>query len=385
VNRTAKSIFVLLAFCLLASDILSAQLLRRGGDAFDVSGKVLDLEGEGVGDVDVVLRDAEGKKVGSETTKKRIGKGNFEFSKITPGTYTVSVSGDAGEASQEVLVEDDDVEVELTLGAEPAEEKQRVADGEAAAEGQGSPERMPQEEYVMTEISFEMKKMAAELDHLAGQVRDLQARSEMWVNPLSIYQKEIILDNGSTVFGKIVYQDEDVLKIESLVGYLVIDRSTVVRIVENVMAQEEPEYVPEQIRESYSPPPMPKLAQPRYVSADPSDRSSSRDRAANIVLVGNIAEKTDRSNNKTLAGQVKNVGGNRADFVKVNFVLRKNWSGETRTLTTFVSGSYHTFDSGITTDSSLLPGASGNFELIIPADVGAFLGYSYTIDWEEYE
>ncbi len=384
-NRTAKSIFVLLAFCLLAGDNLSAQLLGRRGEAFDVSGKVLDLEGEGVADVEVVLRDPDGKEVGSETTKKRIGKGNFEFSKISPGTYTVSARGDAGEASQEVVVEDDDVEVELTLGAEPAEENQRVAKGETAAGAEGTPGRMPQEEYVMTEISFEMKKMAAELDHLAGQVRDLQARSEMWINPLSIYQKEIILDNGSTVFGKVVYQDEDVLKVESLVGYLVIDRSTVVRIVENVMAQEEPEYVPEQIRESYSPPPMPKLAQPRYVSADPSDRSSSRDRAANIVLVGNIAEKTDRSNNKTLAGQVKNVGGNRADFVKVNFVLRKNWSGETRTLTTFVSGSYHTFDSGITTDSSLLPGASGNFELIIPADVGAFLGYSYTIDWEEYE
>ncbi len=383
-NRTVKSIFVLLAFCLLAGDSLSAQLLRRGGDSFDVSGKVLDLEGEGVGDVEVVLRDADGEEVGSETTKKRIGKGNFEFSKISPGTYTVSASSDAGEASQEVVVEGD-VEVELTLGAEPSEEKQRVAEGETAAGEEGAPGRMPQEEYVMTEISFEMKKMAAELDHLAGQVRDLQARSEMWVNPLSIYQKEIILDNGSTVFGKVVYQDEDVLKVESLVGYLVIDRSTVVRIVENVMAQEEPEYVPEQIRESYSPPPMPKLAQPRYVSADPSARSSSRDRVANIVLVGNIAEKTDRSNNKTLAGQVKNVGGNRADFVKVNFVLRKNWSGETRTLTTFVSGSYHTFDSGITTDSSLLPGASGNFELIIPADVGAFLGYSYTIDWEEYE
>ena len=384
-NRTDASIFVLLAFCLLASGNLSAQLLGKKGDSFDVSGKVLDLEGEGVGDVEVMLNDAEGKEVGSETTKKRIGKGNFKFSKISPGTYTVFASSDVGDASQEVVVEDDDVEVELTLGAEPAEKKKQVAEGQTVAEREGAPERMPQEEYVMTEISFEMKKMAAELDHLAGQVRDLQARSEMWANPLSIYQKEIILDNGSTVFGKVVYQDEDVLKVESLVGYLVIDRSTVVRIVENVMAQEEPEYVPEQIRESYSPPPMPKLAQPRYVSADPSDRSSSRDRAANIVLVGNIAEKTDRSNNKTLAGQVKNVGGNRADFVKVNFVLRKNWSGETRTLTTFVSGSYHTFDSGITTDASLLPGASGNFELIIPADVGAFLGYSYTVDWEEYE
>lgn len=383
-KRTAKSIFVLLAISVLASSNLSAQLLKKKGDTFDVSGKVLDLEGEGVGGVEVLLHDADGKEVASESTKKRIGKGNFEFSKIEPGTYTVSASGDAGEASQEVTVEDD-VEVELTLGAEPAEEKKAVAKGEATEGEEGAPGRMPQEEYVMTEISFEIKKMAAELDHLAGQVRDLQARSEMWVNPLSIYEKEIILDNGSTVFGKVVYQDEDVLKVESLVGYLVIDRSTVVRIVENVMAQEEPEYVPEQIRESYSPPPMPKLAQPRYVSADPSDRSSSRGRAANIVLVGNIAEKTDRSNNKTLAGQVKNVGGNRADFVKVNFVLRKNWSGETRTLTTFVSGSYHTFDSGITTDSSLLPGASGNFELIIPADVGAFLGYSYTIDWEEYE
>ncbi len=96
-NRTAKSIFVLLAFCLLAGDNLSAQLLGRRGEAFDVSGKVLDLEGEGVADVEVVLRDPDGKEVGSETTKKRIGKGNFEFSKISPGTYTVSARGDAGE------------------------------------------------------------------------------------------------------------------------------------------------------------------------------------------------------------------------------------------------------------------------------------------------
>lgn len=374
-KQIAKSIFVLLSLALLASP-LSAK-------TYKISGKVVDLEGEGVGGVDVVLLDADGEEVGEETTKKRIGKGNFEFKRIESGTYTLKASGDAGEASQEVTVEEDHVEVELTLGAEPTEKKAVAAGGE---EGEEAPaERMPQEEYVMTEVSFELKKMTAELDHLSGQVRDLQARSEMWVNPLSIYQKEIILDNGSTVFGKVVYQDEEILKVESLVGYLVIDRSTVVRIVENVMAEEEPEYVPEQIRESYSPPPMPKLAEPRYVSAEPGDRLASRERAANIVLVGNIAEKKDRSNNLSLAGQVKNVGGRRADFVKVNFVLRKNWSGETRTLTTFVAGSYYTFDSGITTDSSLLPGATGNFEMVIPADIGSFLGYSYTIDWEEYE
>ena len=384
-KRTAKGIFVLMGLTILTYSDLSGQLLKKKGDVYTVEGQVIDLEGEGVGNIEVNLLDSEGKNVGSETTKKRIGKGSFEFKKIVPGNYTVSASGEVGDASQELIVKDENLVLELTLGAEPTEQKSSIAtDRGTVGEGTTSA-RMPQEEYVMTEISFELKKMAAELDHLSGQVRDLQARSEMWINPLSIYQKEIILDNGSTVFGKVVYQDEDILKVESLVGYLVIDRSTVVRIVENVMSQEEQEYVPEQIRESYSPPPMPKLAEPRYVSADASNRASSRDRVANIVLVGNIAEKTDRSNNKTLSGQVKNVGGNRADFVKVNFVLRKNWSGETRTLTTFVGGSYHTFDSGITTDSSLLPGATGNFELIIPSDIGSFLGYSYTIDWEEYE
>ena len=384
-KRTAKGIFVLMGLTILTYSDLSGQLLKKKGDVYTVEGQVIDLEGDGVGNIEVNLLDSEGKNVGSETTKKRIGKGSFEFKKIVPGNYTVSASGEVGEASQELIVKDENLVLELTLGAEPTEQKSSIAtDRGTVGEGTTSA-RMPQEEYVMTEISFELKKMAAELDHLSGQVRDLQARSEMWINPLSIYQKEIILDNGSTVFGKVVYQDEDILKVESLVGYLVIDRSTVVRIVENVMSQEEQEYVPEQIRESYSPPPMPKLAEPRYVSADASNRASSRDRVANIVLVGNIAEKTDRSNNKTLSGQVKNVGGNRADFVKVNFVLRKNWSWETRTLTTFVGGSYHTFDSGITTDSSLLPGATGNFELIIPSDIGSFLGYSYTIDWEEYE
>ena len=70
-NRTVTSIFVLLAFCLLPSSNLSAQLLGKKGDTFDVGGKVLDLEGEGVGGVEVVLQDADGKEVGNETTKKQ--------------------------------------------------------------------------------------------------------------------------------------------------------------------------------------------------------------------------------------------------------------------------------------------------------------------------
>ena len=91
------------------------------------------------------------------------------------------------------------------------------------------------------------------------------------------------------------------------------------------------------------------------------------------------------SGNTILSGVVKNIGGHRADFVKVNFLFRINWSGDTRELTAFVKGSQHVFASGISTDTSLFPGASGSFELYVPASFGSFIGYSYSIDWEEHD
>ena len=41
--------------------------------------------------------------------------------------------------------------------------------------------------------------------------------------------------------------------------------------------------------------------------------------------------------------------------------------------------------SGIVSDASLLPGALGKFELYVPQDFGSLIGYSYVIDWEEYQ
>jgi len=224
--------------------------------------------------------------------------------------------------------------------------------------------------------------MTAELKYLNEELENLKALSKMWVNPLAIYSKEIIMKNGSAVFGKVVYQDEESLKVETLVGYLIINRQDVVRIVDNVVTEEQAEYIPEQVRDSYTPPPMPKLAEPQYTS---TERDGSRKYSANCVLVGNISEKKDAQGNIVFNGEIKNIGGRRSDFVKVDFVFRKNWSGETKTLTTFVRGGYHTFDSGITTDATLLPGATGAFELYVPHDFGSFIGYSYVIDWEEYE
>ena len=357
----------------------------------NISGTLVDSDGNGVVKTTVLLLGEDGTEVQRvETSKKRLGRGggNFEFKKVMQGNYTVEAdAGDAGKISSPVEVVDSNVKLgDITLSADVSPPKPE-ADGEVTPVEAPGPDPVAftpdaGKDYILNEISFEIKKMTAELKYLNEELENLKALSKMWVNPLAIYSKEIIMKNGSTVFGKIVYQDEESIKVETLVGYLIINRQDVVRIVDNVVTEEQAEYVPEQVRDSYTPPPMPKLAEPQYTSVK---RDASKKYSANCVLMGNISEKKDAQGNIVFNGEIKNIGGRRSDFVKVDFVFRKNWSGETKTLTTFVRGGYHTFDSGITTDATLLPGATGAFELYVPHDFGSFIGYSYVIDWEEYE
>ena len=353
-----------------------------------ISGTLVDAAGDGIVKTTVLLLGEDGTEVQrTETSNKRLGRGggNFEFKKVLPGNYTLeSDAGDAGKQSSPVEVSDKNVKLgDLQLSSEaPPPTAVTTEDTQEPTPDSVEFTPDPGKDYILNELSFEIKKMTAELKFLNEELENLKALSKMWVNPLAIYSKEIIMKNGSTVFGKVIYQDEESLKVETLLGYLIINRKDVVRMVDNVVTEEQAEYVPEQVRDSYTPPPMPKLAEPQYTS---SERGASKKYSANCVLVGNITEKKDVQGNYVFTGELKNIGGRRSDFVKVDFVFRKNWSGETKTLTTFVRGGYHTFDSGITTDATLLPGATGAFELYVPHDFGSFIGYSYVIDWEEYE
>ena len=363
----------------LFSSVLFAQKPRT------VSGTLINSDGDGIKGITVLLLSEDGTETNRDETSK---KGDFKLKKIPPGDYTLEADGgEAGKISSPVEVSDKNVKLgDITLAIETVEAPKAPEAIEVPSQT-SKPEPAafqpdPGKDYILNELSFEIKKMTAELKYLNEEIENLKALSKMWVNPLAIYSKEIIMKNGSTVFGKIVYQDEESLKVETLVGYLIINRQDVVRIVDNVVTEEQAEYVPEQVRDSYTPPPMPKLAEPQYTS---SERDASKKYSANCVLMGNISEKKDAQGNVVFNGEIKNIGGRRSDFVKVDFVFRKNWSGETKTLTTFVRGGYHTFDSGITTDATLLPGATGAFELYVPTDFGSFIGYSYVIDWEEYE
>ena len=377
IGRVVCSLYVLLLF---------GHSVSFAAEKYDLEGTVKGVDGK-------VKVELAGTKKADRTKRD----GQFKLKNVLEGEYTLQIIADRKVIhEQSIKVDSDDDNLEINVGSSSAVVDKTVISAAAASSVNQEVSSVPvpqtaeasggaSNDFILNELNFEIKKLTAEFKHLSREMDDLKALSKMWINPLTIYSKEIILKNGSTVFGKIVYQDDKSLKVETLVGYLIIKRDEVVRIVDNVITEDQQEYVPEQIRESYAPPPMPKLTVPKYTSSSVSNRDVGEKFSANCVLMGNISEKKDTQGNVVFNGEIKNIGGRRADFVKMDFVFRKNWSGETRTLTTFIQGSYNTFDSGIVSDASLLPGALGKFELYVPQDFGSFIGYSYVIDWEEYQ
>ena len=231
---------------------------------------------------------------------------------------------------------------------------------------------------VIQNMQDEITKLKSELDRNTEELYKLKAQSQIWNNPFSIYNKEIILTNGSTVYGKIKYQDQDVLHVETLIGDLTIQRNTIKRIIENITQAPDSTDATNSLRKN----------QILEIKKDEQNTifKPTTKLLANAIMLGDITEDVDFRGNRTLRGDIKNIGEARADFVKVNFVFRMNWQGSTKSLTAFVQGSKHVFpDSQIESDSSIEIGAVAGFELVIPPDFGQFIGYSYTIDWEQYD
>ncbi|MCF7803997.1 MAG: hypothetical protein K9N46_01675 [Candidatus Marinimicrobia bacterium] len=249
-------------------------------------------------------------------------------------------------------------------------------------------------EMRVDELNFQLKKQRAEVDYVKNQLDELQAKASIWLNPLSVYDKEIILNNGTSVFGKIVAQDERVIKVETLIGYLSLERSAVKRIVDNeATVFQEQETTSTKGGESPKPAPQPAAEKSESSTTKPLKSMTGSqepapqglDQSANCVLVGSIKERTDASGNHIFSGTIKNTGQRRADFVKVHFQFRRNWSGDNKTMTAFVDGIQYEYQSGVESDAALPPEASGTFELYVPKSFGNYIGYSYSIDWEEYE
>jgi len=236
---------------------------------------------------------------------------------------------------------------------------------------------------LIEDLGLQIKKLQAELDFFNEELYSLKAQSQVWENPFSIYNKEIVLDNGTTIYGKIIYQDQDIIKVETLIGGLTIDRATIVKVTENIV-----EMLP---KDSLSVQPLKNFIRDGAIietqqtsSTADIERKKSKP-SANLIILGSIYEKTDENGNVVLTGDIKNIGKERADFAKINFLFRMNWKGDTKPLTCFVKGSVQDLGNGVISDASIEPESIGKFELFIPKSFGEFISYSYALDWEQYE
>ena len=227
--------------------------------------------------------------------------------------------------------------------------------------------------------NYEIKKLTAEVNYLKEQVADLDIKSSLYADPFSVYNKEILLNNGSSIFCKILSQDNKEIFVETLIGNLTLQKASVIRIVENivVLAETNQNEIVVEISD---------FDKEQIIDNSEILKQRKSQSSASVILMGEINESSDKSGNTILKGELKNIGTERADLVRIDFILRKNFQGDIDRLTAYATGSSHIFkDSGIISNSSVLPGAIGNFKLIIPNSIGNFIGYSYELYWDQYE
>ena len=219
----------------------------------------------------------------------------------------------------------------------------------------------------------EINRLKSELEYLQiNQNKSMLTPQEILSNPFDVYNKKIILNNGTTVFGNITYQDDLYVQVETLIGTLSLSKSEIVRVVDHKMLeiQEEKEIID--------------------IVKNPNEKQKKIPQNLNlaeIVLLGEFQETLDENKNTILSGEVQNTGTKRADFIKVNFTIYKDrkYNEAPKEYTVFIDGSIHEFENNIVSNSSLSPNETGEFALLIPNDFGPFISYSYNIDWEQYD
>ena len=244
---------------------------------------------------------------------------------------------------------------------------------------QNTTEETKSSDFADQQLNYQIKKLNSEINYLKDQLMELDVKSSLYADPFDVYSKEIILNNGSSIFCKILSQNDTEIFVETLIGNLTLDRSSVVRIVENITVLDEENRMTEVIEISQD-------EKEEIISDADLIKQRQMLTSASVILIEDIKESKDKSGNTIFEGELKNIGTQRADLVRVDFILRKNFQGDIETLTTYATGSSHVFkNSGVISNSSIEPGAIANFKLIIPNDIGNFIGYSYQIEWDFYE
>jgi hypothetical protein len=215
--------------------------------------------------------------------------------------------------------------------------------------------------------------LKAKIKHLEKELSTKGKSASIFNNPYALFNQQIIMDNGSIYYGSVIYQDDEYITIETLIGKLNLERNRITRVLSHHLDKEDIPAFPEVAFEE---------------STEVEDGELLYKSPANVILSGNINTSIDDIGNSVLSGQLKNIGGKRADFAKIHMTLYRDWSKtlKPKTFTVFVDGTTHYFDEDSTkiSDSSIEPKAVAYFSLIIPKSFGNVMSWKYNIDFEQY-
>ncbi len=193
----------------------------------------------------------------------------------------------------------------------------------------------------------DIKQLQTQIDSLRAMVGLLQKFQAMptlnqdIINLIKVpdMQHRVELTNGTVVMGEIIDENSDELFIQTTLGRLAITKDKVISVQQEL-------------------PPGPK-----------------------VEMVGepNVNVYPDR---EEIIGTVINSGEIRADFVRTEAKL---WSPTTKLIvidSAFVDGNMITYKSGVISDTSLNPGETANFKIIIQKPSVPDVGYrTYAIRW----
>ncbi|MCF7797200.1 MAG: hypothetical protein K9N11_09820 [Lentisphaeria bacterium] len=157
---------------------------------------------------------------------------------------------------------------------------------------------------------------------------------------------EITLQNGTVVVGKIIAENLDRIIVQTPIGQLTLDRTT----IKGVSAQEKPH--------------------------------------ALVELNGGYEER-NYPEKRAYTGQVINKGLRRADFVRVVFRLHDSKTNIIAQDSTFISGEQVSYLSGVVSESALSPNQKGSFylEVLLPSGVDSRnISYvTYKVRFDEFD
>ena len=137
--------------------------------------------------------------------------------------------------------------------------------------------------------SSTLQLLKSKISYLEKELSKMTMYSASWDNPFSLYNKKILMDNGTMYYGNIIYQDDFTITLETLIGRLNLDRNRIQRVYAHRANEEGVTIVPTL----------------EVDLSEVEDGDVIYKKPAEIILLGNINTFVNDEGSTTLQGQVQ--------------------------------------------------------------------------------